>query len=239
MGRLRGARPVMEARGKALTENHPFYFHTSSNLVELTGEKAETLNQLVPILKRCTGSAIFYHVFQSHRERHFAMEKYHSDFAQWISASLGEESLAEKLGALDVREFTSIRALRESMVKMMEDDLQASPGSGGRPGKTPFFFCQSVSVVIPTKYIARGLKDFHQTLGKIGTRSIYYHLIEARLRLGMHTNDFSLWLRGSLGKERLAGRIEAIDIYLHTLEEIRGMMLQYVQKEMEAPCLSA
>jgi hypothetical protein len=213
-------------------EAHPFYFYTSSNLVELTGEKANTLEELLSLLKRVSGSAIFYHVFQSYRERHFSIEKYHSDFAQWISASLDEEVLAERLGSLDVRDFTSIRSLRESMIQIIEDHLQASPQSGGHPGKTPFFFCQSISVVMPTKYIAWTLENFHQIIGKIGIRSIHYHLIEARLRLGMYTNDFSYWVRTSLEKEKLAQQIEAIDIYLHTLEETRRMILEHIQEEL-------
>jgi hypothetical protein len=216
-----------------LSEN-PFYFYTSSNLVELTGEKADTLEELVDLLKRCSGSAIFYHVFQSYRERHFAIEKYHSDFSQWISASLDEEPLAERLGALDVRDFISIRSLREVMIRIIEDHLQRYPLCGKRLGKTPFFLCQSVSVVMPTKYTAWTLVDFHQIISRIGIRSIHYHLVEARLRLGMHTNDFSHWIRTSLDKAGLAKQIEDIDIYLHTLEEIRKMILQDVQKEVSS-----
>jgi hypothetical protein len=211
---------------------NPFYFYTSSNLVELTGEKANTLEELLALLKQCSGSAIFFHVFQSYRERHFAIEKYPSDFAQWISASLDEESLAERLGSLDVRDFTSIRALRESILRIIEDHLGQYPQCGSRLGKTPFFLCQSISVVMPTPYIAWNLGDFYQIMGKIGIRSIHYHLIEARLRLGIHTNDFSHWLRDSLERERVAQQIEDIDIYLYTLEEIRRMILQHVQKEI-------
>lgn len=214
---------------------NPFYFYTSSNLVELTGEKANTLEELTALLKRCSGSAIFFHVFQSYRERHFTTDKYHSDFAQWISVSLHEEPLAERLGALDVRDFTSIRTLREVMIRTIDDHLQASPRCGGRLGETPFFFCQSVSVVLPTRYIAQTLEDFHKIVSEIGIRSLHYHLIEARLRLGIQTNDFSYWVRTSLRKEKLAEKIEAIDIYLHTMEEIRRMILQYVQEEMGSP----
>jgi hypothetical protein len=213
-------------------EGNPFYFFTSSNLVELTGEKADTIEELATLLQRCTGSAIFYHVFQSFRERHFAIGKYHSDFAQWISTSLDEEALAERLGSLDVRDFTTIRALRESMIQVVENHLRQYPQSGNRQGKTPFFFCQSVSVIMPTNYIAWNLNDFYQIIKKIGIRSIHYHLIEARLRLGIQTNDFSYWLRDSLKKETLAKRIEAIDIYLYTLEEIRNRILQYTEEEI-------
>jgi hypothetical protein len=213
---------------------NPFHFYTSSNLVELTGEKANTLEELLALLKQCSGSAIFFHVFQSYRERHFAIEKYPSDFAQWISASLDEESLAERLGSLDVRDFTSIRSFRESLIRSIEDHLTGYPRCGSRLAKTPFFLCQSISVVMPTPYVAWNLGEFYQIIGKIGIRSIHYHLIEARLRLGMDTNDFSFWLGTSLGKKRLAQKIEDIDIYLYTLEEIRRMILQYVQKEMES-----
>jgi hypothetical protein len=213
---------------------NPFYFYTSSNLVELTGEKADTLEELVAILKRCSGSAIFHHVFQSYRERHFAIEKYHSDFAQWISTSLDEEALAERLGALDVRDFTTIRSLRESMIEIIDYHLRQHPQSEDRQGKTPFFFSQSISVVIPTPHIAWGLEDFYQIVRRIGVQSIHYHLIEARLRLGIHTNDFSYWIRTSLKKERLAQQIESIDIYLNSLEKIRDMILQYIEEERNA-----
>jgi hypothetical protein len=210
---------------------NPFYFYTSSNLVELTGEKADNLEELLVLLKRCSGSAIFHHVFQSYRERHFAIGKYHSDFAQWISTSLDEEVLAERLGALDVRDFTTIRSLRESMIEIIESHLRRHPQSGDRRGKTPFFFSQSISVVIPTPHIAWGLEDFYQLMRRIGVQSIHYHLIEARLRLGIHTNDFSYWIRTSLEKERLAKRIEDIDIYLYSLEKIRDLILQYLKEE--------
>jgi hypothetical protein len=215
---------------------NPFYFYTSSNLVELTGEKAESLEELVSLLKRCGGSAIFYHVFQSYRERHFSTEKYHSDFAQWISASLDEESLAERLGALDVRDFTSIRDLREAILQIIQSHLREHPQCRDRTGKTPFFFCQSVSIVMPTRQMAWSLEEFCRVIENIGVRSIHYHLIEARLRLGIHTNDFSYWFRTSLERERLARRIEAIDIYLHPLEEIRKMILHSLQEEMRLPC---
>jgi hypothetical protein len=212
-------------------KTNPFYFYTSSNLVALTGEKADTLEGLLPLLRSCSGSAIFYHVFQSFRERFFVIRKYHSEFAQWISTSLGEEALAEKLAMLDVRDFTSIRALREAMIRILEEHLLAHPGSAKQQGKTPFFLCQSISVAMQTGDMARSLADFHRIVQKIGVRSIHYHLIEARLRLGIHTNDFSYWFRTSLMRERLARRIEGIDIYLHSFDQIRQMILQFIQEE--------
>jgi hypothetical protein len=87
---------------------------------------------------------------------------------------------------------------------------------------------------MPTKYTAQDLRDFYQIFGSVGIRSIHYHLVEARLRLGIHTNDFSHWIRTSLNKERLAKRIEDIDIYLHTLEEVRRIILEDIQEELRS-----
>lgn len=213
--------------------SNPFYFCTSSNLVELTGERANTLEELVALLRRCTGSAIFYHVFQSYRERYFSIQKYHSDFAQWISTSLEEEALAEQLGVLDIRDFRSIRSLREAMVQRIEGHLERNPELKGRRSRTPFFFCQSISVVLPTPHVAWSLEDFYRIVGKIGLGSIHYHFIQARLRLGMDSNDFSCWFRSTLKKDRLASRLEAIDIYLQSLDRIRDTILKYVQEEIE------
>jgi hypothetical protein len=210
------------------TVKNPFYFYTSSNLAELTGEKSNTLLELLALLKRCSGLTIFHHAFQICRERHFAIKKYHSDFAQWISASLGEEDLAEGLGTLDVRDFTSIQSLREFMIKIIEDYICKHPSCGNRRSKTPFFFCQSTSMVIPTRYIAWSLEEFYQIAMTIEIQSIHYHLIEARFRLGIHTNDFSNWFRNSLGLEKPAQKIEDINIYL-PLEEIRKIILQYIK----------
>jgi hypothetical protein len=87
---------------------------------------------------------------------------------------------------------------------------------------------------MPTPYLAWNLEDFHRALQGISILSLHYHLIEARLRLGIQTNDFSHWFRTSLQKEKLAKRVEDIDLYLHTLEEIRGIILQNVFEEMES-----
>ena len=59
--------------------------------------------------------------------------------------------------------------------------------------------------------------------------SIHYHFIEARLRLKLVSNDFSVWLDAEMGQHQLADRIETIDIYACTLEDVRRKILQIVR----------
>ena len=56
--------------------------------------------------------AIFQHTFQTLQEHHYIEEGFSNDFAHWAFASCNEIELAERLSSVDVREYTSIKALR-------------------------------------------------------------------------------------------------------------------------------
>jgi hypothetical protein len=86
--------------------------------------------------------------------------------------------------------------------------------------------------------VAYDLTEFTDILGRIGIDSIYFHLFEARLRLGRPTNDFSLWIESSLGKSGLAGRIAKLDPYTCTLESLRARILEMIRGRAagEAEC---
>jgi len=60
----------------------------------------------------------------------------------------------------------------------------------------------SRTFVLPTSFVAHDLAQFREMLGAISLESLYYHIFDARLRLGREENDFSRWLRGTV-----AGRI--------------------------------
>ena len=59
--------------------------------------------------------------------------------------------------------------------------------------------------------------------------SIYFHFIDARLRLKLSSNDFSLWFENELDLGRLADRINRIDIYTSTLHDVRRAILRIVE----------
>ena len=186
----------------------PFIFHTERRLVSLTGLRAYNLQQLMAILAEVPGSSVFYHTHHQFLSHHFEKPVVYNDFAQWASTALLEESLGEKLSAIDLRAFTSIRQLREALLAEMEAHLKASDGYSPdcRRGHE-FHFCKSKSFIMPTGLVARDVPDFFAKLPRVSNISIYFHFLEARLRLARPINDFSLWL-SSLGEEDLA---EAID----------------------------
>jgi len=67
----------------------------------------------------------------------------------------------------------------------------------------------------------------------VDSSAIYYHMVEARARLGRRSGDFAEWLRTSLGMSTLAERLERIDAYMTSLERVRARVLALVDTALE------
>jgi len=210
----------------------PFYFNTSAHLLRITRQKATTLEEFLEALRECPEGSIFQHAFRTLEEHHFIREGFSNDFAHWAMSACNEPSLAEGLATVDVREFTSIAELRERFVKIVQGFLSRSPAAATRSARETFYFCASDTVVIPTTFIARTLREFAEGLRGISVHSIHHHFIEARLRLKLMSNDFSQWLHEDLGLTEAARRVNRIDIYTVTLEDVREQIVRVVERAL-------
>ncbi|HEX9255308.1 MAG TPA: DUF5752 family protein, partial [Candidatus Angelobacter sp.] len=206
----------------------PFYFNSAAHLLRIGHDKATNLSELLEVLRRCPEDSIFQHTFQTLHEHHFIREGFSNDFAHWAFAACNEVGLAERLAGVDVREFTSIKTMRQRIVNIVEQYLQKNPRAGDRPALEPFYFCASDTVVVPTPFVARNLKEFANGLERVSQHSIHYHFIEARLRLKLNSNDFSMWLEEELDMATLADRLNRIDIYTSTLDDVRQKILRTI-----------
>jgi len=189
--------------------------------------------ELLGAIRTCPESSIFQHTFQTLAEHHFISSGFSNDFSHWAFASCNEVELAERLAAIDVREFTSIAALRERLIHIIETYLQKNPRAATRAAMEPFYLMASDLVVIPTPYLARNLEEFAEGLRKVSIHAIYYHFIDARLRLKLNSNDFSVWLERELDLSQAAEKVNRIDIYTSTLEGVRRGILKIVEAEMD------
>lgn len=210
----------------------PFYFNSAAHLLQIGREKAHCLKELLEAIRLCPDASIFQHTFQTLEEHHFIREGFSNDFAHWAFAACNEVELAERLSGLDVREFTSIQDLREQLVRVMEGYLEKNPKAATRPAMEPFYLMAADLVVIPTPYVARNLGEFADGLRQVSIHSIYYHYIDARLRLKLNTNDFSVWLEQELDLGQAGDRLNQIDIYTSTLEGVRRSILKVIEGEI-------
>ncbi|HEU4416979.1 MAG TPA: DUF5752 family protein [Candidatus Angelobacter sp.] len=210
----------------------PFYFNSAAHLLRIGRDKATNLQELLDDLRTCPESSIFQHTFQTLEEHHFIDEGFSNDFSHWAFAACNEVELAEQLANIDVREFTSIAMLRERLIHIIETYLQKNQRAATRVAMEPFFLMASDLVVIPTPYVARNLEEFADGLRKVSIHAIYYHFIDARLRLKLNSNDFSIWLEHELDMGPAADRLGRIDIYTSTLEDVRRNILNIIEFEI-------
>src|SRR5438552_13227535 len=138
----------------------PFYFNSAAHLLRIQREKATTLGELLMALRTVPNESIFQHTFRTLQEHHFIREGFSNDFAHWAFAHCNEVALAEGLAAVDVREFTSIQALRERIVQIVQVYLERNPRAADRVAMEPFYFCDSDAVVVSTTFVVRTLEDF-------------------------------------------------------------------------------
>jgi hypothetical protein len=82
-------------------------------------------------------------------------------------------------------------------------------------------------------YVANNLMEFAEILKKVSIRALYFHIFEARMRLGSPENDFSQWLRG-IGEEQLAAEISKLDPYNMTLESLRRKLIRMVRDHVQS-----
>lgn len=211
----------------------PFRFCTRLHLRELTGLKAQNVVQLLNIIKDVPGSVIYHHTHHFLQQHQYLCPEPPNDFAYWVRESLGEDLLGEQLSSIDTREFASIRSLRERIIKTLEEFLKTAPTPlrTSPPGEE-FYFMKSVSVILPTPFIALDLAEFAEVLRQITIDSIYFHVFEARLRLEREINDFSYWIKDSLEEPGLAEKIERLDPYSHTMEGLRHSIIKLVEEHI-------
>jgi hypothetical protein len=224
MGPVAATAEYVDAAGQG-AHAEPFFFYTERRLVELTGLSARSLAELAAILRQVPGSSIFYHTHHLFLSHHFEKPVVYNEFALWVGEALQEQALAEKLAAIDLREFTSIRQLREAILAVVEQHLR-QPETALRvaPPGDEFHFCKSKSFVMPTGMVAHDVREFFALLRQVTNISFYFHFLEARLRLERSTNDFSQWLSWR-GETALAAAIDALDPYMRTLDELKADLL--------------
>lgn len=212
----------------------PFQFCTAAYMTRIGNLHASSLRELAAGLEKCSAASVFYHTYQSLSRRQFISEGFSNDFAQWLLASARLGRLAESIAAVDIRDFLQLEDLRRKLLRILTGYASSNPGEVDRPALEPFYFCESIEIIVPLRDQAKDLATFRARVEKLSRASFGFHFLVSRLRLQLRTNDFSLWLSEQLGLEALARKINQIDVYTNTLESARERMLNMISRELRA-----
>jgi uncharacterized protein DUF5752 len=211
----------------------PFRFIGCVELRQAMDQRATDERELLDRLEDVPAGSIFYHThgyFLRHRPITTA---YGNDFAAWVAGQVRDQVLAERLAVINPFEFASLEDLRDELMSVVHDHLVRLSAVPRVEFGEAFHFQQSHIVEVPLGAAATTLAEFRTGLAEVDASAIYFHMVEARARLGRRSGDFAEWIRGSLALPALAERIERIDAYMTSLERVRARVLSLVDDALE------
>ncbi len=209
-----------------------FQFCIEAGIPMTTGISCDSLRSLRYGLKKVGGASIFYHLHHSLLRKHFTTGDYMNDFARWVLLELGQVALAEKLACVDPMMFNSIREAREKMIELVGDYVAEGEIVMRVTKDKEFHFMEIKNFVVKTDLCAHDLSSFADALKRASLGMYFFHLIEARIRLGAADNDFSFWLDTELQEHELADEIRHMSPYLHNLWEIKNRLIRAVERRI-------
>ena len=207
----------------------PFCFYSHVELRESTGLKARNLKELVNTIKDVPGSVIYYHTHVFLQQHQFSSPEPPNAFAYWVTHTIGDEVLGEKLGSIDISQYYTIRALREKIIEVIEGHLFDISEIRNALSGQEFDFTKSRTFVFPLPYKAWNLTELVEALKKISLYSLHFHIFAARLRFEKGINDFSNWINVDLNFSDLAEKINNLDPYTYTLAGLRDKIIKIIK----------
>lgn len=211
----------------------PFVFLGCVELRQALDKQALDERELMDRLEEVPPGSIFYHThgyFLRHRPLTTA---YGNDFARWVAVEVRDQALAERLAVVDPFEFRDLEELREELVSIVYDHLRRLNTVPRAEAGGAFHFQQSHIVQVELGPRATTLAELRDGLAGVDASALYFHMVEARARLGRRSGDFAEWLRTSLDMAALADRVERIDSYMTSLERVRARLLSLVDEALE------
>jgi hypothetical protein len=194
-------------------------------LKEYIGLRAENERQLAQLLDEVPLDSIYYHTHGFLLRPRVLAGAYPNDFATWVDVQVRDRVLGERLAMVDPADFSTLQALREELVSVVDEHLRRIGIVPQVVSGDPFDFIQSRIVEVPLGIEVRTLQELRDALLEVDQSAIYFHLVESRLRLGRGQNDFAAWLEQGLGLAELAARVQAVNPYAGSLEQARSRLI--------------
>ncbi len=212
-----------------------FVFQHGFSLVALVGKKASNLKEFLKCIQTIDDESIFFHIYHTLRQHHFAIPEYSNDFAHWLKKELHEDVLAERFTYIRISQYDDIEIVKQKLIDSLKKRLdEGSNGMRNVPEERSFHFVRARIIALPTKCRAKNLKEFAKCIEEIEKDSLFYHFFSARLKpgnnKGKHTDDFSKWI-SKIGHPEIADEISALNPYGYTLEGLRKEILKIIREE--------
>jgi len=208
---------------------NPFYFYTKLDQTILLGVTTPTIPGLLEGIRRVPEASIYYHTHRYLQQHHYLSPEPPNDFAYWVNQILNDAELGEQLSSIDIIRLDTIQSIRLEFIDMLRAYIASSEKLRESPPGQEFHFMSCQTFAMQTPHTANSIPEFLEQLRHVSISSIYYHVFDAKLRLGHGENDFSRWFRDR-GKIQLADAVARLDPYTYTLEGLRTKIIALAEK---------
>ena len=211
----------------------PFRFFSRLTLPVLTGQRAGDILELQDRLRQAPDMVIYQHTHRFLQQHQHLVPEPPNDFAYWVTYVLQDDELGERLAAIDTVQFDTLASLKAALVSTIARYIEGSSRRPTAPPGREFHFMRAVRYSLPTRHVARDLREFLDGLNTVTISSLYLHVFEAKMRPPYGVNDFSLWFDRELGEKGLAEAVARMDPYTQTMEGLRGKIAGLVGARLE------
>lgn len=200
----------------------PFEVRDCALVVLAAGVRAQTLKELRDAILRVPARSIYHHFWERLLRPSFDEPEYYNDFASWARHNLHEKALAERLSMVDPTELADPEALRQEVVEIIDQRLDASDFVPWSAADEQFHFLYAKTVILDTERVIECPEQLPEALPQLSTGSIFFHFIDARRRAPLGADDLRNWLSGwGPAYEPLVRSFSHVDPYFTSLERTR------------------
>lgn len=198
-----------------------------------TGYKASNLREFREAFFKVPDASFRYHFLGRYmRLRSYntcMLDEFHNDFAAWAWEGLRDQTLAERMDAVDLFQITDMQALRQALMDRVDERIEENDQLYWAIADRVFYFLSSRMVVLDTGLAVQTPEQLYELIPELSAGSIFYHLIDARLRNDDGKDDFSAWLheRG-VGQSYQCRCIESLSPGVLSLSEYRRTLTDLV-----------
>ena len=190
-----------------------------------TGRVCGNLRELLEAVRSVPDAVLEHHMMHCALEDHFELHEFPNDLARWCWNVLGDNVLGEQLALVDPYRLRSTEALRATLVNVIEErlwGLDRVPWC--RPG-LELHLIESYLVAYDTGDRIHTPAELVESIERMSSRALFYHVHEARRRTGGESDDFSSWLERRGAEATLVAALRQIDFCFLNLSQLREALL--------------
>lgn len=211
----------------------PFAVKDCALLAIATGSHAQNLREFRDQLRVVPVASIYYHFWGRLLRPSFDDPEFSNDFASWARHGVHDHPLAERLAVIDPTDFADLDALRLEVLEVVEQRLEEHAFVPWARGDHEFHFLRSQIVVFDTPYSVSRPRDLAGLFPQLPLTSIFYHIIDARRRTPLRTDDFRAWLAGFGHRyDDMITHLGFLDPFFSTLAELRDTITRLLEEHL-------